>query len=203
MQWYLLKTWKGREEELAAKIRRTIPNTRNKECFVIVKERIWVRQKENIIHEELLFPGCVFLTCPSSEPIVSQMAGIPAIAGWMRSGSLEILRMTEEDGNFLEELSGKDHRVKLSCVLKDEYGNICKFSEPLKYYQEHIERIQFKKRYAMIRHRLWGEERTFVLGILLKEDIHQEYLLDGRLTGKIAAEYSCAKDTKTSLMEMA
>ena len=123
MQWYLLKTWKGREEELAAKIRRTIPNTRNKECFVIVKERIWVRQKENIIHEELLFPGCVFLTCPSSEPIVSQMARIPAIAGWMKSGSLEILRMTEEDGNFLEELSGKDHRVKLSCVLKDEYGD--------------------------------------------------------------------------------
>ena len=33
-----------------------------------------------------------------------------------------------------------------------------------------VERYQFKKRYAMVRHRLWGEERTFVLGIVLNED---------------------------------
>ena len=88
------------------------------------------------------------------------------------------------------------------CYRKDEYGNICKFSEPLKYYQEHIERIQFKKRYAMIRHRLWGEERTFVLGILLKEDIHQEYLLNGRLTEKMFDECGLAADARMPLVEM-
>ena len=33
-----------------------------------------------------------------------------------------------------------------------------------------IERIQLKKRYAMVRHKLWGEERAIVLGIMLKED---------------------------------
>ncbi|RKI98591.1 hypothetical protein D7X87_26595, partial [bacterium D16-54] len=27
-----------------------------------------------------------------------------------------------------------------------------------------------KKRYAMVRHKLWGEERAIVLGIMLKED---------------------------------
>ena len=142
MQWYLLKTWAGREEELVREIRRTLPEPWIHECFVIVQERIWVRQKKNIIHEELLFPGCVFLTCTSSEPIESQIAGIPAIARWKRISSLEILRMTKEDGKFLEELAGKEHRVKLSCVLKDEQGRICNLSGPLKVYRECLSKGQ-------------------------------------------------------------
>lgn len=190
MQWYLLKTWAGREEELLRVIRRSVPDSLCKECFMIDQERIWIRQKRNILHRELLFPGCVFFITPQSDPILSRIEQIPAIDRWIVSKSLSILRMTEEDGRFLEELSGKEHRVKLSYVLKDEQGNICKLSGPLSDYQEYIERIQFKKRYAMIRHRLWGEERTFVLGILLKEDVNQEYLLNGRLAEDALAEYS-------------
>ena len=195
MQWYLLKTWAGREEELVAEIRRMLPHTLINECFVIVQERIWVRQKRNIIHEEALFPGCVFLTCPSSGPVGSQLARLPVIARWRRSGSLEILRMTKEDGEFLEELTGKEHRVKLSGVLKDEQGRICKLSGPLKRYQGQIEKIQFKKRYAMIRHRLWGEDKTFVLGIVLKEDIYQEFLSEGRFIGKLSESRYFMEDT--------
>ena len=207
MQWYLLKTWAGREEELVREIRRTLPEPWIHECFVIVQERIWVRQKRNIIHEELLFPGCVFLTCTSSEPAASQITGIPAIARWKRISSLEILRMTKEDGKFLEELAGKEHRVKLSCVLKDEQGRICNLSGPLKVYQEQIERIQFKKRYAMIHHRLWGENRIFVLGIVLKEDIERECLSKGQSVGKLSEsiyfmEDVFAEDTKLPAVEM-
>ncbi len=190
MQWYLLKTWARREEELLRVIRRSVPDSLCKECFMIDQERIWIRQKRNILHREPLFPGCVFLITPQSDPILSRIEQIPAIDRWIVSKSLSILRMTEEDGRFLEELSGKEHRVKLSYVLKDEQGNICKLSGPLSDYQEYIKRIQFKKRYAMIRHRLWGEERTFVLGILLKEDVNQEYLLNGRLAEDALAEYS-------------
>lgn len=207
MQWYLLKTWVGREKELVVDIRRTLPNRLINECFVIVQERIWVRQKRNIIHEEALFPGCVFLTCPLSGPIGSQLARIPAIVRWKRSGSLEILRMTKEDGEFLEELTGKEHKVRLSYVLKDEQGRICKLSGPLKHYQGQIEKIQFKKRYAMIRHRLWGEDRTFVLGIVLKEDIHQECLSEGRSVGKLSESIyfmeDFIEDIKLPAVEMA
>ena len=62
MQWYLIKTWAGREEELVKKIRRTIPKQRFCECFVIYQERIWRKQQKSIVHVEPLFPGCVFLT---------------------------------------------------------------------------------------------------------------------------------------------
>ena len=39
VQWYLLKTWAGREEELVQEIRRTVPGHMYKECFVIYQER--------------------------------------------------------------------------------------------------------------------------------------------------------------------
>lgn len=80
------------------------------------------------------------------------------------------LPLMQEDARFLEELSGREHRVKLSYVQKDEEGKISRLSEPLKGCQGQIERFQFKKRYAMVRHKLWGEEQVLVLGILLQED---------------------------------
>lgn len=191
VQWYLLKTWVGKEEELAEEIRSTLPKNEYKECFVIYQERIWRKQQKSIVHVEPLFPGCVFLTCEQSREQDMKTTGkkqaVPLPygalgAGMIRSlrnewfetigkyGNLEVLPVMKEDAQFLESLSGKEHLVKLSYVQKDEEGKISRLSEPLKGCQGQIERFQFKKRYAMVRHKLWGEEQVLVLGILLQED---------------------------------
>ena len=200
VQWYLLRTWAGREEELVKKLQGILPPQMYKECFVIRQERIWRKQQRSILHMEPLFPGCVFLTCrereagaegkdlPGNEDAAGNKAiaeneavtenrlflpsleKIPAAAQMMAGGVFTIFPMTGEDGQFLEKISGNEHVVRLSYVQKDEEGNICKLSEPLKVFQGQVERFQLKKRYAMVRHRLWGEERTFVLGIVLNED---------------------------------
>ena len=158
---------------------------------------------------EPLFPGCVFLTCREREagtegkglPGNEDAAGYKAIAGnkamtenglflpflekipaaaqMMDGGIFTIFPMTGEDGQFLEKISGNEHVVRLSYVQKDEEGNICKLSEPLKVFQGQVERFQLKKRYAMVRHRLWGEERTFVLGIVLNEDGGEKFRYNG------------------------
>lgn len=175
MLWYLLKTWTGQEEEVVSEIRRTVPAELYKECFVIYQERVWRKQQRSIVQEKPLLPGCAFLTSDQSVSILSRIERIPAISRMIICGGLNILRMTEEDGLFLEKISGKEHVVKLSYVLKDDQGKICQLSEPLNGFQGKIDRIQWKKRYAMARHRLWGEERTFVLGIVLKEDICREH----------------------------
>lgn len=227
VQWYLLKTWAGREEELVREVQKIIPPQMYEECFVIWQERIWRKQKKSIVHMEPLFPGCVFLTCrereagaegkglPGNKAVAGKQAAagneavagnqaaaenevvaeneavtenrsllqslekIPAAAQMMAGGVFTILPMTEEDGQFLEKISGDEHVVRLSYVQKDEEGNICKLSEPLKVFQGQVERFQFKKRYAMVRHRLWGEERTFVLGIVLNEDGGEKFRYSG------------------------
>lgn len=184
MRWYLLKTWAGREEELVNEVRRSVSTSSYKECFVIYQERIWRKQQRNIVQMKVLFPGCVFLTCETSEFTLQKIERIPAIARLIASGSLTILRMMEEDAAFLEKISGKKHIVKLSYVLKDENGNICKLSEPLNIFFGQIERMQFKKRYAMVRHQLWGEDRQFVLGIMFKEDMNQMVLEQEKSDGR-------------------
>ena len=209
VQWYLLKTWAGREEELVREVQKIVPPQMYEECFVIWQERIWRKQQKSIVHMEPLFPGCVFLTCrereagtegkdlPGNEDAAGNKAiagnkamtenglflpfleKIPAAAQMMAGGIFTIFPMTGEDGQFLEKISGNEHVVRLSYVQKDEEGNICKLSEPLKVFQGQVERFQLKKRYAMVRHRLWGEERTFVLGIVLNEDGGEKFRYNG------------------------
>ena len=209
VQWYLLKTWAGREEELVREVQKIVPPQMYEECFVIWQERSWRKQQKSIVHMEPLFPGCVFLTCREREagtegkdlPGNEDAAGYKAIAGnkavtenglflpflekipaaaqMMAGGIFTIFPMTGEDGQFLEKISGNEHVVRLSYVQKDEEGNICKLSEPLKVFQGQVERFQLKKRYAMVRHRLWGEERTFVLGIVLNEDGGEKFRYNG------------------------
>ena len=178
MLWYLLKTWVGREEELAKEILRAVPSDMYEECFVIRQERIWRKQHRSIVHVEPLFPGCVFLTCKKSEPIFNRLEQIPALTGLIACGNLAVFPMMKEDADFLIKISGEDHVVRLSYVMKDEQGRICKMSDPLKACREQIERYQFKKRYAMVRRRLWGEDLAIVLGIILKEDAERKLLYE-------------------------
>lgn len=176
MRWYLLKTWPGSEEELIEKIHRTVPPDLYGECFVIRQERIWRKQQKNMVHVEKLFPGCAFLTCKSTEYDFGRLEQVPSIARMTLCGELAILPMRKADVDFLIRISGKDHMVRLSSVEKDENGQLCELSGPLKVCSGQIERYQLKKRYAVIRHNLWGENLGIVMGIVLKEDMGSKEL---------------------------
>lgn len=184
MQWYLLKTWVGKEEELVQEIRRTVPPSMYKECFVIYQKRVWRKQQRSVVHVEVLFPGCVFLVCEKidsgdkKDSVYARLEKVPAITQLMNCEGFSMFPMMKEDVDFLVRISGRDHMVGLSYVLKREDGQTCIMSGPLRECQGQIERYQFKKRYAMVRQRLWGESQVIVLGILLKEDAVQKLLYE-------------------------
>ncbi len=172
----------GREEELVRKIQRAVPAMLYEECFVIYQERIWRKQQRSVVHVETLFPGCVFLTCKAGQKkqaLLEQLKQIPVVQSCLGRGDLTLLPLMKEDGDFLMRLSGKEHMVRLSYVGKDDKGQVCQVSEPLLACRGQIERYQFKKRYAMVRHRLWGEDRAIVMGIMLKEDEDRKLLYEG------------------------
>lgn len=176
MKWYLIKTWLGKEEELAEEIRRAVPSHMYQECFVIYQERIWRRQQRSIVHVEPLLPGCVFLTCDEirkqekTDSLFRCLEGIPSTGRLAAGSTSRLLPMREEDVEFLRKLADKNHLVRLSYVGKDGQGRIREVTGPLGFCAGQVERYQFKKRYAVVRHRLWGEDQAVVLGILLEED---------------------------------
>lgn len=204
MLWYLLKTWPGREEELVNEIHRTVPPYLYREVFVIYNQRVWRRQGRSIVHSEPLFKGCVFLTCKKTEPIFRRLEQVPAISRLMAVGSISVFPLMEEDAEFLEKISGDDHVIRLSHVLKENGQEketpwsedtgfeqnsrqiegtgtetlIYKISGPLEECLEDIESIEFRKRFVKLRRKLWGEEQVIALGIVLNEDVEQKMLYE-------------------------
>ena len=192
MQWYLLKTWTGREEELVKEIRRTVPSYMYEDVFVIYTERIWRRQGRSIVHSEPLFHGCAFLTCRDSEPIWRRMGQVPFLAQWMAAGYLTVYPLMEKDAEFLQQISGDEHVMRLSYVLRerdeltdessDRYemrGNTYRVSGPLEYCLENIDSIEFRKRFVKLHKRLWGENMVIAMGIVLNEDMEQGLVYEG------------------------
>ena len=67
-----------------------------------------------------------------------------------------------------------DHVISLSYLSTDGQGRIHQVSGPLKNCVRQIVRCRYGKRHVLVRLKLLGEEKTVLLGIILKEDICQE-----------------------------
>ena len=143
MLWYKLKTWHGGEETLVKEIRRSVPPYLYNDVFVIYNERNLRRQQQNRIEPEPLFPGCVFLTCQETDSLFRRLEKIPAIWRLISTGYLSMFPLQEQDAQFLETISGKDHMVHVSYVIRESGDeDIYRIYGPLEYILDGIEKIR-------------------------------------------------------------
>jgi len=192
MVWYLFKTWEGREEELVKEIRRTVPPYLYHEAFVIYNERIWRHQGRSIIHSEPLFKGCVFVTCDKTEPFFRRLEQVPAMSRLMAVGDFTVFPLLVEDAEFLEQISGEDHVVRFSYVLKEDIDeSVYRISGPLEKCLTDTDSIEFRKRFVKLRRKLWGKEAVIALGIVLNEDVEQGIVYENlKLSVELPEQYS-------------
>ena len=175
MLWYMMRTWAGGEEALVKEIRRTVPPYMYGDVFVIYNERIWRRQGRSFVQTEPLFKGCAFLTCDETEPLFKRLDRIPAMARLIAAGYLSMFPLMEQDVRFLKAVSGEDHIVRTSYVLREnENGVTYRVFGPLEYLLGSIEKIKFRSRTVKTHKNLWGEDVVIPLGIITNEDIRQE-----------------------------
>lgn len=172
--WYVLQTLTGKEEELVRMIRKIVSPNSYSDCFIAYYERVWRKQQESIVHVERLFPGYAFIITEDPEKVFLQLKRVPAMSKMIADREFTFLPLESEEEIFLENMLGKDHIVRLSYVAADRRGNVYRILGPLEEYVSQVVRYQFKKRYAIIRLKLLGEEKTVALGIILNEDIQQE-----------------------------
>ncbi len=183
MLWYRLKTWHGGEEALVKEIRRTVPPYMYDDVFIIYNERNLRRQQQSMIEREPLFQGSVFLTCQETEPLFRRLEKIPAMSRLIATGYLSMFPLMEQDARFLETVSGKDHVVHVSYVLREsEEENTYRICGPLEYLLNGLEKIRFSSRFAKTHKILWGEDSVLPLGILANEDINETILYNGAET---------------------
>ncbi len=183
MFWYKLKTWYGGEEALVKEIRRTVPPYLYEDVFVMYNERNLRRQRQSILITEPLFRGCVFLTCRDTDSLLRRLERVPAVSHLIAAGYLSMFPLMEKDGQFLEAISGTDHLVRASCVLREsEESSMYRVFGPLEHLTDGIEKIHFSSRFAKTHKMLWGEDTVLPLGILTREDIGSGILYHGTET---------------------
>ena len=192
MLWYMMKTWAGGEEALVKEIRRTVPPYLYHEAFVIYNERIWRHQGRSLVETGPLFKGRAFLTCQETEPLFRRLEQIPAMARLIASGYLSMVPLMEQDARFLEMISGENHVLRLSYLLREyEGGSVYRVSGPLEYLMDGIERVKFRSRTVKTHKWLWGEDMVLPLGILANEDLQQKLRYgDLEVTAEAPEEYS-------------
>lgn len=88
--------------------------------------------------------------------------------------------LMEQDVRFLEMISGSDHVVCASYVLRESVGSpYCRVYGPLEYLLDGVEKIRFSSRCAKTHKKLWGEDTVIPLGLLLDVDIGEKALYHG------------------------
>ena len=180
MLWYKLKTWYGGEEALVKEIRRTVPPYLYHDVFVIYNERDVRRQERVLIEKKPLFRGCVFITCEGTESLFRRLEKIPAINRLIATGYLSMFPLMEQDAEFLEAISGKDHVVRASYILRESEESVYyRVYGPLEYLLDGIEKIRFSSRCAKTHKMLWGEDTVIPLGILLDVDVNAKTFYEG------------------------
>ena len=193
MPWYVLQTRTGEEERLTELIRKIVPENLYGECFVVYQEQLRRRKQKNFIHVRRVFPGYVFITSREPEELFLCLKQVPAMSKMMADDEFFFLSVEREEAEFLKQIMDEDHVICLSYLETDGKGKIRQVSGPLKDCMSQIVRFQYGKRYVLVHLKLLGEEKTVLMGIVLKEDMCQgvEY---GRVEapGKAPGRYEAA-----------
>ncbi len=172
--WYVMQTMTGEEAELVQMIKTLVSPDSYKECFVAYYERVWRKQQESIIHVERLCPGYVFIISDTPWELYLELKRVPAMSKLIFAGEQGFLPLEKEEESFFQDLLANEKIVKLSYVETDGKGKVYRISGPLEKYTDRVLKYQFKKRYAIIRFKILGIEKTVALGIILREDVRQE-----------------------------
>ncbi len=185
MLWYVIQTYTGREEKMVEMVRRIIPRPLYGDCFVAYHEQLMKRQNENRVHVERAFPGYAFITADDPESLFFYLKKVPAMSKMIADGEYHFLPLESGEARFLQRILDEDHVARLSYVSTDGRDHIFYTSGPLQSCGSRIVNYHFRKRYAVVRLVLSGEEKNVRLGIVLNDDIRRE-LSYGKVEAPIA-----------------
>ena len=174
MPWYVIQTYTGGEEKLVELIRRIVPKEFYGDCFVVYHEQLRHRQQENQIHVLRLFPGYIFISSGDIEQLFRYLKTVPAMSKIMTSGDFNFTPLWNGEAEFLLRIMDEDHIVRLSYVATDGRDHVTWLSGPLERCRDQIRSYRFRKRYAVVRLSLEGQEKEAKLGIILNDDIRRE-----------------------------
>ena len=189
--WYVIQTVTGKEEELLTFIRTMVQKSLYETCFLFRAE--WMKRLGGQwqLQVQSLFPGYVFIETKNPEQVFLELRQIPKFSRLLGSDKSEFIPVREQEERFLRILAGAEQTgtgksgtersgavsldrepweaiVRLTLVQTTEDGDIAAMRGALSYFKKEIVRVNLHKRYAVVRTRILGEERTLKFGIRIE-----------------------------------
>lgn len=170
--WYVIQTRTGQEEEILLFFDCMISKELYQKCFVPKAE--WLKRLggEWQLKVNLLFPGYVFVETETPDSLFLELRAVPKLTKILGSGAYEFLPLKLEEEEFLRKIMGEagDYIVKVSTIHVSEDGVATVADGILKQFEKDIVRFNLRKRFALVRVWMLGEERTLIFGLRLQKD---------------------------------
>lgn len=171
--WYVIQTMAGKEEELVlfADTYMFSKDKRDNRCFVPKAE--WMKRLggEWRVQTRPLFPGYVFVETEKPDVLFMKLKPVPKFTKLLGTGECQFVPLeTEEEMFFHKILDEGNNIVRLSGIGVTPDGKITWMDGPLSYMKENILKINFHKRYAVVKMRILGVDKTAILGVRLEKD---------------------------------
>lgn len=174
MLWYVIQTYTGKEQKLIEMIRRIIPAKLYGECFTVYHEQLRIRGQENQIHVERVFPGYAFISSDDPQALFLHLKSVPAMSKMMADGEFCFTPLEDTEAEFMLSIMDTDHVIRLTYVATDGHDHVTYLSGPLENCGGHIAGYRFRKRFALVRLSISGQEKEVRMGIILNDDIRRE-----------------------------
>ena len=111
--WYVLQVRTGTEENIRTQCRNNIPEAVLTRCFIpYYEEKRRIRGTWTVV-KKVLFPGYVFAVTDRPDDLYQSLKHVIGLTKLIGTGQ-EIVPLTEEEKNFLEELGGREQIVAMS-----------------------------------------------------------------------------------------
>lgn len=179
--WYVIQTTTGKEQELVGVIKKLLPAELYESCFFFKRQLLKRLGGHWLEITETLFPAYVFLETERPEAVFFALKKIPEFAKLLGDRSLQendgmFIPLYLDEESFLEQLCEEEtgrkqdfRLVGLTDVRLSADGKTEELSGPLSRLQERIERMNLRKRYAVVSFSVRGVKQTTILGIRLRQ----------------------------------
>lgn len=183
--WYVIQTTTGKEEELTSVIKKRLPKSLFHACFFMQRKHLKRLGGRWLETTETLFPAYVFLDTDDPETVFYELKKVPEFAKLLGDNCGTYIPLEPEETDFLKKLLPEDgsYQADLTTVQFDSAGKPDGFLGPLSFFEDHILKMNLRKRYALIELTICGQRRTAMLGLRLESDGKTEEVTEGNQNG--------------------
>lgn len=170
--WYVIQTFTGKEQEVAACINLKIDKRLYNRCFVPLYEDVWRKGGVGHISIKRMFAGYVFIHTDTPTELYEELKRFPKLTILLYTKEKdfkELLSLYPEEEAFFDTILSEG-TMRVSYVHVDKKGKIDTIIGPLHDFADHIVKVDLSHRRAMVEIPMLGEMRTVKFGLWTDRD---------------------------------